>query len=182
MRQLARFTVAMLALNHNDYVIDPTAGSGGFLLEALLQIWHSVDQQFKGQPISEIDRLKYDFAHLRVYGIEIHEVLSRILKINLLLHHDGHTNIEGDRTCLDDHFTLPRLNPWSDKFTCVIGNPPFGDEVEEGDEDHLGSNSLANFTVAADRLKVPSEHVILERCIDLLEPGGALVLLSQMDF
>jgi type I restriction enzyme M protein len=176
MRQLARFTVAMLALNHHDYVIDPTAGSGGFLLEALLQVWHSVDQQFRGQASSEVDRLKVDFAFHKVYGIEIHEVLARILKINLLLHHDGHTNIEGDRTCLDSHFTLPRLNPPSEKFTCVVGNPPFGDEVEEGDEDHLGGNSLANFFIASNRTKLPSEHVILERSIEFLEPGGRLGL------
>jgi type I restriction enzyme M protein len=35
MRQLARFTVGMLDVRHTDYVLDPTAGSGGFLLEVL---------------------------------------------------------------------------------------------------------------------------------------------------
>lgn len=36
MRQLARFAVAMLDITHEDFVLDPTAGSGGFLLESLL--------------------------------------------------------------------------------------------------------------------------------------------------
>ena len=172
MRQIARFTVSVLEISHEHYVIDLTAGSGGFLLEALLQVWHDIDKRFHGQPQDQIIRIKNDFALLRVYGIEIHDILSRICKINLLLHHDGHTNIEGDRSCLDSTFTKPRLQAWSGRFHRVVGNPPFGDEVTEGDEDLLGDNRLENFVVAAGRDKVPSEHVIVERAVDLLEPGG----------
>lgn len=172
MRQLARFTVALLGIKHTDFVIDPTAGSGGFLLEALLQVWHNIDEKFESQPSNEIERIKSDFALHRVYGIEIHEILARICKINLLLHHDGHTNIEGDKSCLDIIFTNARLNPPVEKFTVVVGNPPFGDTVEEGDEDHLGENILSNFITAQGRGKVASEHVILERVVDLLEPEG----------
>jgi len=80
MRQLARFTVAMLEIGHTDYVIDPTAGSGGFLLEVLLQVWHSLDQRYAGR--AELDRYKNDFALHKVFGIEIHEILARICKIN----------------------------------------------------------------------------------------------------
>lgn len=141
-------------------------------METLLQVWHGIDREFRGQSAIEIERLKYDFAHLHVYAIELSPVLSRILKINLLLHHDGHTNVEANRSCLDSTFTLARLNPPEAKFTCVVGNPPFGDEVKEADEDHLGANTLDHFTVAAGRKKIDSEHVILERCVELLEPGG----------
>ncbi|EKP95155.1 N-6 DNA methylase [Thermaerobacter subterraneus] len=176
MRQLARFIVAMLDIDHRDYVIDPTAGSGGFLLEVLLQVWHKIDKDFAGR--SDLERLKIDFALHKVYGIEIHPVLARICKINLLLHHDGHTNIEGDRSCLDSIFNLPRLNPpTAGRFTRVVGNPPFGDTVKEGDEDLLGQNSLSNFHVAEGRTQVPSEHVILERAIQFLADGGRLGLI-----
>lgn len=176
MRQLARFTVAMLDINHNHFVLDPTAGSGGFLLEVLLQVWHAVDRDFRGQRQDHIDRIKTDFALTKVYGIEIHEILARICKINLLLHHDGHTNIEGDRSCLDSTFTKPRLAEPRGRFHRVVGNPPFGDEVPEGDEDHLGSNTLASFDVAKGRDAVDSEHVILERSIKFLDGGGRLGL------
>lgn len=172
MRQIARFTVSLLEISHEHFVIDPTAGSGGFLLEALLQVWHDVDERFRGQPQDQVIRIKNDFALLRVYGIEIHDILARICKINLLLHHDGHTNIEGDRSCLDSTFSKPRLQAWAGRFHRVVGNPPFGDEVAEGDEDLLGTNLLENFAVAKGRDKVPSEHVIVERAIDLLEGGG----------
>jgi len=171
-RELARFTVAMLGIGPRDFVIDPTAGSGGFLLEALLQTWHNIDDQYAGQPQRE--RLKLDFAAAHVFGIELHSTLARICKINLLLHHDGHTNIEGDRSCLDAEFSLPRLNPPESRFSVVVGNPPFGDSVEAGSEDHLGSNDLEAFEIATGRSKVDSEHVITERAIKLLEPGGRL--------
>jgi type I restriction enzyme M protein len=173
MRQISRFTVAAVGVNHQHYVIDPAAGSGGFLLEALLQGWHRIDADFAGQ--SEIERKKYDFAMHHVYGIEIHEILARILKINLLLHHDGHTNVEGDRSCLDTTFVTPRLKTaWRAGFHRVIGNPPFGDVVKAGDRDLLGDNSLDTFETAAGRTQVPSEHVILERGIDMLREDGRL--------
>ena len=176
MRQLARFTVGMLDVKHTDYVIDPTAGSGGFLLDVLLQCWHNVDRSFRGQPADQVQRLKFDFAASHVYGIELHDVVARICKINLLLHHDGHTNIEANRSCLDTVFSNSRLNPPKEQFTLVVGNPPFGTDVEEGNQDQLGQNSLANFQVAAGRRKIDSEQVILERCIELLAPDGRLAL------
>jgi type I restriction enzyme M protein len=176
MRSLTRFTVAMLGMSHEDYVIDPAAGSGGFLLEALLQTWHGIDERFAGQAPDQIERVKTDFALQHVYGIEIHDTLARICKINLLLHHDGHTNIEGGKSCLDVEFSKARLMPPKERFSCVVGNPPFGDEVVEGDEDKLGANHLSTFAIAGGRSKVASEHVILERCIELLEEGGRLGL------
>jgi type I restriction enzyme M protein len=172
MRQLARFAVAMLNITHEDFVLDPTAGSGGFLLESLLQVWHRIDAGFAGQPPEHIQRIKYDFAKTQVYGIEVHEILARICKINLLLHHDGHTNIEGNRSALDSIFTNARLNPPQNKFTVIVGNPPFGTEVAEGDEEQLGQNHLNRFAVAAGLRKIDSEQVIVERSIELLEPGG----------
>lgn len=171
-RQIARFVVAMVEMGPSDYVLDPTAGSGGFLLEALLQVWHQIDRNYHGQ---DVERLKRDFAANHVYGIEIHEVLGRICKINLLLHHDGHTNIESDRTCLDTTFTNKRLNPPMERFTRIVGNPPFGTTVSPRDEDKLGANTLNNFTVARGGA-VASEQIILERSIALLEPGGRLGL------
>jgi type I restriction enzyme M protein len=172
MRQIARFTVAAVGVSHEHYVIDPTAGSGGFLLEALLQGWHNIERDFAGQ--TEMDRKRYDFAMNQVYGIEIHEILARILKINLLLHHDGHTNIEADRSCLDTEFMNPRLRSSFKSFHRVIGNPPFGDSVKAGDRDLLGENHLEAFTVAEMRTQVPSEHLILERGVDMLLPDGRL--------
>ncbi|MEN1973253.1 N-6 DNA methylase [Luteimonas sp. MJ204] len=173
MRQIARFSVAVLDIGKDDYVLDPTAGSGGFLLEVLLQVWHSID---RAHPPARRERLRNDFALSHVYGIEIHDILARICKINLLLHHDGHTNIEADKSCLDSVYSKPRLTPPRGQFTRIVGNPPFGDEVKTGDEDLLGANELASFALAEGRDRVQSEHVIVERCVELLQPGGRMGL------
>ena len=176
MRQVAKFTVAVLDISPADHVLDPTAGSGGFLLEVLLQTWHRMDEQLAGQPEAMREQLKTDFAQAHVYGIANHEILARICKINLLLHHDGHTNIEAGRSCLDATFTNARLNNPEAGFSRVVGTPSFGDEVKENDQAHLGANRLANFEVATGRTKVDLEQVIVERCIQFLEPGGRLGL------
>jgi len=169
-RELVRFIVALLQPTDRDFVLDPTAGSGGFLLETLLQVWHFIDVHYVGQP--DIERRKYDFAQKHVFGIETHEVLGRVCQTNLLLHKDGHTNIEVNRSALDSVFNNPQLRPDGSVFTLVVGNPPFGDSVEEGDADHLGSNRLNNFELATDRDEVNSEFLIIERAVRFLKPGG----------
>src|SRR5699024_4572846 len=125
--------------------------------ETLLQVWHRIANEYTGQP--EIERKRYDFAHLHVFGVEIHEILGRILKINLLLHHDGHTNVESDRSCLDVDFDNPRLRDhWKGGFTRIVGNPPFGDKVKANDSDLLGENTLEAFTLAESKAQIASEH------------------------
>ena len=177
MRPLARFMVAMLDIPPGHAVLDPTAGSGGFLLETLMQGWRRIEEDYRGSSESEIAFLKAELAHRQLFGIEIHETLARICRINLLLHHDGHTNIEGDRSCLDTSFSLAGLTEWRGRFACVVGNPPFGEQVKRGDRDTLGDANLEDFEIARGRREAPSEHVIVERSCDFLRAGGAFALI-----
>jgi type I restriction enzyme M protein len=171
-RELVRFTVSLLQPTDQEFILDPTCGSGGFLLESLMQVWHYIDRNYGGQP--DLERRKYDFAHQNVFGIEIHEILGRVCQTNLVLHKDGHTNIEVDRSCLDSVFTNLQLRPDSTVFTIVVGNPPFGDTVESDDTDHLGSNRLDAFEIASGRSQVKSEFAIIERALNFLRPNGRL--------
>jgi type I restriction enzyme M protein len=173
-RELVRFMVAMVEPNGQDFVIDPTSGSGGFLLEALMQVWRYIDLNFAGQ--TDVERQKYDFAHENLFGIEANDILGRVCQTNLLLHKDGHTNIETNRTCLDISFSNSQIRPDGTLFTLVLGNPPFGSDVEEGDEDDLGSNTLGAFELGRGRQKIKSELVILERSFQFLRPGGRLAM------
>ena len=168
-REIVRFVCALLRPTDADRVLDPTAGSGGFLLETLIQVWRHIDVAYEGQEGQE--RRKFDFANKGLYGIEIFEKLGRICQTNLILHRDGHTNIEVDRSCLDSYFKNPLLDPSTSRFTLIVGNPPFGDSVKEGDRDHLGGNSLDNFEIPTGS-KVASEIAVLERSITWLVPGN----------
>lgn len=168
-RELARFTCAMLKPGETDAVLDPTAGSGGFLLESLIQVWRHIDAEYADRPDRE--RLKLEFAGKQLFGIEIHDVLGRVCQTNLLLHKDGHSNIEVDTTCLAPTFRNPAIRPGA--FTVVVGNPPFGDEVKAGDRDKLGGSKLSDFDVE-DAASVDSEIIILVRAVQFLSPGGRL--------
>jgi type I restriction enzyme M protein len=171
-RELVRFVCGVLRPTDSDFILDPAAGSGGFLLESLIQVWHDIDDRYAGQP--EGERRKIEFALHHLYGIEIHGTLSRVCKTNLLIHKDGHTNIEGERSCLDRTFSLPSLGPDASVFTLVVGNPPFGDEIKEGDRDRLGEGSLGDFELSQGYGQVSSELVIIERALQFLVPGGRL--------
>ncbi len=168
-RELARFTCAMLQPTEEDIALDPTGGSGGFLLELLVQVCNRIDKNYAGRP--DQTRLKLEFAGKRLFGIEIHDVLGRVCQTNLLLHKDGHTNIEVDRTCLDAAFTNPHIR--LGKFSIVVGNPPFGDAIKQRDADKLGASKLIDFGLG-DAEQVDSEIVILVRAAQFLAPGGRL--------
>ena len=171
-RPLVRFTVAMVGPTEGDLILDPTAGTGGFLLEAILQVWRRIDNLYGGQP--DVERVKCDFAHHNLYGIEINPVVGRVCQTNLLLHRDGHTNIEVGRTCLASGFTNQGISPDAPRFSVVLGNPPFGDDIRDGDTDRLGGNTLSAFEIGAGRNMVASELVVLERAVRFLVPGGRM--------
>jgi type I restriction enzyme M protein len=174
-RELCRFVVAALDVRPSDRVIDPTAGSGGFLLEVLIQVVAWVNTKQRSRSERERQRTIDAFAQQRLFGIEINQKLGRVCQTNLILHRDGHVNVIPDHTALDRSF--PDKNLTFDSFTVAVGNPPFGDKVEEGSVDHLGANALTDFELG--RLgvaRVPSEFLVLEQTVNLLAPGGRLGL------
>ena len=75
------------------------------------------------------DRWK-DFAKLNVYGIELNSQLSVISMMNMILHDDGHTNIELGNA-LDDYKKFnPKKDIHKNKFSLLMTNPPFGGSVK----------------------------------------------------
>ena len=86
------------------------------------------------------------------------------------------TDTSVDKSCLDTEFTKERLKLGKENFNVVVGNPPFGDTIKEGDEDQLGKSSLEDFEVSAGRSQIPSEHIIVEKSIKMLKDGGLLGL------
>jgi len=168
-RELTRYIVATLSPEAEDFILDPTVGSGGFLLESMFQGWNFIEENYGSTQLQK-EKQKLEFAKRHLYGIEIHDVLARICKTNLILHKDGHTNVEGDKSCLSLNFEIDRSDG---DFDLVIGNPPFGDSVEKGDQDRLEDNSLSNFDLKKGK-KMKAEIAIIERAIDFLKPGGRL--------
>jgi type I restriction enzyme M protein len=136
-REIIQFAVEMLKPQRDQTVIDPACGSGGFLLYAMDLVRHEADSRFPNHETDADEREEHrafwhEFAEKRLFGIEINDEISRVAKMNMILHDDGHTNIVGS-DALDK---LPKLKELNRKlaanaFDLVLTNPPFGAMVKE---------------------------------------------------
>lgn len=130
-REIIQFCVEMLAPDNEQYVLDPACGSGGFLLYAMDYVRHQAEQLFDDDETARF-RHWHDFAKDRLFGIEINDEISRVAKMNMILHDDGHTNIVGaDALDKMDRLKQERRKLGADAFDLILTNPPFGAMVKE---------------------------------------------------
>ncbi len=97
-REIVKFIVDVLPIEHDSKVLDTSCGSGGFLLYALNKVRDNATELYPNysKDVRQYDRwFKYwhDFAEKNLYGIEISEQISRAAKMNMIIHDDGHTNV-----------------------------------------------------------------------------------------
>ena len=130
-REIIQFSVEMLNPTANDMTLDPACGSGGFLLYAMDHVRRYAESAFEDDQ-REAYRHWHDYAKDRLYGIEINDEISRVAKMNMILHDDGHTNIVGfDALDRLDRLKQERRKLTRDAFDLVLTNPPFGAVVKE---------------------------------------------------
>ena len=133
-REIIQFTVEMLRPGSEEIVLDPACGSGGFLLYALDYVRHK-GLEFHEPNSNDHYRYWHDFAERRLFGIEINDEISRVAKMNMILHDDGHTNIVGV-DALGKMATIKAENPKvkESAFDLILTNPPFGAMVKEAEK------------------------------------------------
>lgn len=167
-RELVRFMVSFLEPNEFDYIIDPACGSGGFLLEVLEQVRTKLFNELDER---DADRRWHDFALEQVWGIEINSQLARVAMMNMILHEDGHTNIEnGD--ALDDPQTWLKegiRKNFGKKFSLLLTNPPFGAVIKWEEKQYL-----ERYKLGKERKRQKAEILFIERGLEFLKPGGRL--------
>lgn len=154
---VVRFLSRVVEPTVQDLILDPFCGSGHFLT-ACLQI---VREQHKHE-----DKAFHEFAFGKLHGIEKSDRMVRVAMTDMRLHGDGHSNIR----CTDSLLALsnyPDIQPAS--FDIILTNPPFGSLLGPETIRQLGA-----FELAQGRGNVPLETIGLERCIQLLRPGGKL--------
>lgn len=186
-REIIQFCVAMMPPSANDFVLDTSCGSGGFLLYAMDHVRHEARSIQ-----SEIARFRkwHDFAEKRLFGIEINDEISRVAKMNMILHDDGHTNVVA-ADGLEDWPRLKEINAGlvPGRFDIVLTNPPFGAVVKAAEKGqaylerfelsrHLGKPAVekgekqkAGKAAVKQRASVKTEILFLERIRDFLKPG-----------
>jgi type I restriction enzyme M protein len=142
----------------SDRILDPFCGSARFLVACL----ERVRRQTPAPPA----RALRTFSRARLHGIEKSERMVRIARTDMRLAGDWHAEIR----CTDALLPFadyPDLRPGS--FDLVLTNPPFGCLLGPEAVARLGT-----FTLVNGQKQVPLEVLGLERCVQLLKPGGRL--------
>lgn len=170
-RPIVAFMVDFIEPIVSDLIIDPACGSGGFLIHTLEKMRKELHAKLDEK---DADYRWQDFALKQVYGIEINSQLARVAMMNMIIHEDGHTNIE-NADALDNSETWKRqkIREYLGKdFSLLLTNPPFGASVKEREKAYLANYELGGKIKKRNRQK--TEILFIERCLDFLKPGGRM--------
>lgn len=184
-RPIIEFCVNMMKPEQDWDVLDPSCGSGGFLLHALDYMRKQAGDYFDKatQPV-EYFNYWHDFAAKHLYGIEINDEIARVAKMNMIVHDDGHTNVIS-------HDALESIDKMHDhnrgfaenRFDLILTNPPFGSTINLAEKPYLSSYELGNNIDTKGKQKPrknqSSEVLFIERIWQFLKPGtgkAAIVL------
>lgn len=185
--------------DHVDRVIDACCGTGGFLIEALAEMWHSIDAN-TSLSNSDKEELRTRVATESLIGVDVARdpALARIARINMYLHGDGGSSIYQldalDKKVLSAATDPPEIAKEKKEFSgriksgknrgiadVALTNPPFAKEyrrAEESDSRLLDDYELGFATTGGQRrpiAKLSSMVMFLERYHDLLATNGRLV-------
>lgn len=176
---IVRFMVECFDITQDDLVLDPSCGSGGFLLQTL-QYMQEKSKKLKKKAQK---RFWHSFAEKNLYGIEINGGISQTAKMNMIIHDDGHTNvITADGLDSFENFIRKNNKFQKNTFNFIFTNPPFGSSIPASKpyfEDFSFAKSEVHFIDKIIDKKSPkdlsgqkSEILFLERYFEFLKEGG----------
>jgi type I restriction enzyme M protein len=204
-RNACRMAVSMLNPQPGDRLIDPAAGTGGFLIIAMnhvldyIKLEHQQRWRQPGNPTDEerdeYARARHEYLSQRIYGIDLNPALVRAAKMNMVMNNDGSGGLWQGNSLANPH-------TWSEglarsvqlgSYRAVVTNPPFGTNIRIDDQEILSQYELAQvwdfdqpsneWVARLDRNgrpvyqgKQPPEILFIERCVQLLEEGGRMAI------
>lgn len=194
-RNVVNMVVNMIDPDTDEKILDPACGSGGFLVESLRYVWSKLEKnaQELGWPEAEIEAEKQKIAIKNFRGIDKDSFLSKVAKAYLAILGDGRGGVHCENSL--DVFTN-----WSPKttediqpgtFDIIVTNPPFGKKLAIDtteilslyDLGHKWSQDDDGRFVKGDLVdKQPPQILFIERCFQMLKPGGrmGIVLLESI--
>lgn len=108
-RHVAEFTAALLDVESSDVVLDPSCGTGGFLIAVMNRI-SKVEHLSKAQVIKIIQK--------RLIGFDKEPVTAALCVANMILRGDGSTRVHRGDCFASDEYPVG-------KASVVLTNPPF---------------------------------------------------------
>lgn len=149
-RHIIDMMVKLMKPTPSDVIVDPAAGSAGFLVSAQQYLRDNHADLFHNQGLKE------HFNNDMFYGFDMDRTMLRIGAMNMMLHGVDNPNIEYKDS-------LSEQNKDEDKYTLILANPPF-------------KGSLDYEAVSADLLKVTktkkTELLFLSLFLRILKTGG----------
>lgn len=195
-KPIVEFIVSAIGVNKDWKILDTSCGSGGFLLHALKAVRDDANEIFSDEIGSASWRDYWHvFAEKHLFGIEINEQISRVAKMNMIIHDDGHTNIitnDGLKNNRTLEIENRNLSFQDGTFDLIMTNPPFGSTIKADEvgyykeyelfEKNLGFTEIKD-QIADDnnknkwRASQSTEVLFLERCYKYLnEENGYLAI------
>jgi type I restriction enzyme M protein len=196
-RQVVSMMVDMLAPQLGESVCDPAVGSGGFLIYAMRYVFAEIDAKWD-DPDDRAEQRK-DYAQESLIGIDSDHRLVRVAKAYMIMENDGRSGVHpADSLDYDSwndslrakvlgrSFASSEIKPGllvsarlpSDGVDLIITNPPFAGAIRV-------STTLRQYKLSKDekgkaRKEVERAKLFVERCIDMLKPGGRMgIVLPQ---
>ena len=192
-----------LAINriNNDkeipYMIDPSAGSGTFLIEYMKFITENIKYRFRSEISSSrevSDKMESEWfypnhrenkwAREYIYGSELNFNLGTATKVNMILHGDGSTNIFVKDGLLPFNEYVKEKAPnvlnkafkdelykheINGQFDIILSNPPFSVDLDKDTEKRVKKNFIFGD-------KKNSENLFIERYYQLLRENGRMAI------
>lgn len=211
-RHVIEMCVRMLNPKDDEYVMDPSCGSAGFLL-------HAMEWAFPAPTTQDQELRKHRYASKYLWGIDFEARAAKTSRALMLIAGDGHTNIFGPDVSSIDPRTwyttksgqylmtelskrssllkarIPEGETFKDddkaweyfgemNFDVILANPPFAGEMK--DKKMLSQYDLAKPALKRAKDKTAKEErdvLFIERIIKMLRPGGrAAIVLPQGKF
>lgn len=149
-RHIIKMMVELMKPTPEDIIVDPAAGSAGFIVAAGEYLRKHRSDLFL------VQSLKEHFNNHMFYGFDMDRTMLRIGAMNMMLHGIENPNIEY-------RDSLSEQNKDKDKYTLVLANPPF-------------KGSLDYEAVSSDLLKIAktkkTELLFLALFLRILKTGG----------
>ena len=186
-RTLVKMGVGLGRLETTDFVLDGCCGTGGFLIDALAEMWSKVN--INASLSNQAKKTQREMiADDHIYGIDFAKSpnLAKIARLNMFLHGDGGSrifNVDGlDLKVRVDATDTPeeaiekeelRNLMLEGKFDVVLTNPPFSKKYERSKESD--KRVLDQFAVAKGKDRLLAKLMFFEMYHRYLKPGGRLV-------
>jgi len=176
-RQIVDLMVDIADLQIEDRVLDLACGSGGFLIRSYVEL----KKKIRSSGLS-VDAQEHQLRRLvedRLWGIEINPRLSTLCRINMMLHGGGYEHIYDGDSIRSDVFEnadgrgidLRAVERGEQpRFDVILMNPPFN--LPYTDE-----QTLDRYAIGRGKAAQGSDYLMLERAINLLDPGRGRLLI-----